>query len=127
MKYIISLFFLIISFSSFSQYKYLKDSSYTSPFNYLSGATSINSGQFWDEDEFRIPIGFQFWLFNEPIDSLTIFSGNIITSNPDPDNAQYLNCIVANGSDLIDRDTSMNGSLSPISRQVTGTAPNRIC
>ena len=127
MRYLFILFFNFAFFSSFSQYKYLKDSSYTSPFNYLTGATSINNGMAWDEDNYRFPIGFDFWLFDEKIDSMSIFSGNIMTSHPDPDNASIMNIIVANGADLIDRDTSLAGSFSPISRTLSGTAPNRIC
>jgi len=128
MKKLILGLMLMLALQANAQYKYYRDSTYTMPFNFLTGATSVNNGQWWDDDLFVVPLGFDFWLFKDSISAVTISgTGAIVTSTADPDNADYVTGIIAHGSDLVDRDTSEMSSFSPISYVTTGVAPNRIC
>ncbi len=128
MKKIFLSLLIFYSFQLSAQYKYYKDSSYTQAFSLLTGAQSVNNGQWWDDDQYVVPLGFNFRLFNDSVQEVTIGgAGALVSSTPDPDNANYITGIVAHGSDLIDRDSSGNSSMSPISYTTSGTAPNRIC
>lgn len=127
MKKILLSLLVLIAMQASAQYKHYRDSTYAMPFNYLSGATSANNGQWWDDDTFVVPLGFNFRLFNDSVNQVTIWgSGAIVSTSPDPDNANFITGIVAHGSDLLDRDTTANNSFSPISYTTSGVAPNRI-
>lgn len=128
MKKLAILYLLFLATQLQAQYKYYKDSTYTTPFNYLGNGISINQGMYWDDDDFEnIPIGFTFKIFNSTIDSLNLLSGNYFLTVPfDINNVTHFTGIMPSAADLVDRDTSTMGSYSPISYTTTGTAPNRI-
>lgn len=93
----------------------------------LSGATSINNNQLWDDPEYIIPIGFNFELYDITIDSLYfgIGSGGLVSSKIDINyEAEYF--IIPFQTDLIDRGDISGTSQSPISYKVEGTTGNRI-
>lgn len=108
-----------------------KDSTFTQPYTVLNGATSLNNGLFWDDEDFVIPIGFTFKYFGDSSNTLyhsaDFGSGGQFTLKPFSPNNPFLSFITMIGSDLRDRDLTNSGSsVSPISYQTTGTAPNRI-
>lgn len=113
-----------------AQYTHYEDTSWVSSFNYLSGATSVNNGVFWDDDSYSIPIGFMFKFFNDSTNTIylngDIGSGAMLLTKPSTMSTVNISGMMPNGADLQDKDTSTNGSFSPISYALTGTAPNRI-
>jgi len=76
----------------------------------LTGSTSLNQNQVWDDPEYPLPLGFSFPLFNSAIHAVTVFDGFIdLGMNEDTIVAPY-------GVDMIDRGYyAGQGSLSPIS------------
>lgn len=130
MKRIFLLLALGLSVQTQAQYKYYRDSSFVTTFNYLSGANSVNNGQFWDDDNFTIPVGFWFKFFQDSLNTLyldaSLGSGVALFKAPITISTSHVSGIVPHFSDLQDRDTSMSGSFSPISYALSGSAPNRI-
>ena len=94
----------------------------------LVDAISINNGQLWDDpDDFVIPIGFDFDLYDITLDLLYfgIGSGGLVSSIIDADfEAEYL--ILPFETDLIDRGAISGTSQSPISYKLEGTIGNRV-
>ncbi len=95
----------------------------------LPGAISLNNGWTWDDEEYYIPIGFTFYVFDEPFDSIYISDFAKFKANGD----YRINAFYA---DFIDRDTTNGGyyvtgipdstSVSPISYLLDGIPGNRI-
>ena len=69
-------------------------------------------------------------MFSDTTDSIHISQeigvGAFITMDSVLPTTAFATGIIAHGSDLVDRDTSGNGSSSPISYTLSGTAPSRI-
>lgn len=122
---------LLSALTGKAQIKSYKDSTFMQPYSLLSGATSLNSGLFWDDPDFTIPIGFTFKFFGDSTNTLyhsaDFGTGGQFLLKPFTPTTQFFSFIAMIGSDLRDRDTTNSGSSkSPISYQTTGTAPNRI-
>lgn len=130
MKKLLFLFCLLSPSILFAQYTFYKDSSYNQSFNLLSGSNSVNNGHFWDDTSVAIPIGFTFKLFSESTDTLYLSKyvgfGAYLNMHPVSSSTPFVTGIIATGSDLQDRDTSGNGSFSPISYSLSGTSPSRV-
>lgn len=93
----------------------------------LTGATSLNNGNIWDDPSFAIPLGFDFTLYGETSNTVYIngyFYGGTLTL----DSAQSgtHSAIFAIGSDILDRGTDSSVSVSNISYKIEGTAGSRI-
>ncbi len=99
----------------------------TAPYNLLSGATSVNNNQIWDDPEYIVPIGFDFDFYGITMDSV-YFSwslGGSVTTVVDANyNADYI--IAPFEVDLIDRGDISGVSMSPISYKLEGNAGSRI-
>lgn len=125
---VITLLFPICLYAQYSTYI---DSSYYQNFQYLSSSTLVNQGQFWDQPNYKIPIGFTFHLFSDSTDTLylTPWTGNdaILNIHPVYANTSHVSYIFAHNSDLKDKDTFLVNSKSPISFKTEGIAPWRIC
>lgn len=83
----------------------------------LVGATSLNNGQLWDEEDTLIPIGFTFELFDRSYDSIYISDFVWFENNGD----YFINAFYANFIDL-----SSSVSISPKSFLLDGTPGDRI-
>jgi hypothetical protein len=95
----------------------------TETYTYLSGGTSLNQNQIWDDPEFEVPIGFNFQFFGQSIDSLYIGAG-LGALVLDSYNSGY--ALVPFEADLIDRGDITGTSVSPITYKLEGTPGNRI-
>ena len=96
------------------------------PYVDLTGATSVNNGEIWDDPDYFVPIGFPFEINGNPVASLTFGGvGSLMIANitnPDIETG-----IFPYENDIIDRGYALNDvSESPISYKVEGTSPNRI-
>ncbi|MBL4658614.1 MAG: PKD domain-containing protein [Flavobacteriales bacterium] len=85
----------------------------------LTGATSLNNGQLWDDHDTLIPIGFTFELFDQSFDSIHI--SVLVWFKIDGD---YF--IEAFFADFIDRGNGTGTSLSPKSFLLDGAPGDRI-
>ena len=96
------------------------------PYVDLSGGTSVNNGELWDDPSYVVPIGFTFELNGNPITALS-FSGGVgsfflgNTTNPD-----ILTVLFPFEVDILDRGYVSGVSESPISYTVTGSPGSRI-
>ena len=130
MKKFILIICLLTPLCSFGQYRFYKDSTYTQAFNFLTAPTSVNNNTWWDDPEYAIPLGFTFHMFSDTTDSIHISqeigTGAFISMDSVKPTTPFATGIIAHGSDLVDRDTSGNGSFSPISYTLSGSAPSRI-
>ena len=127
MKKLLFIIGIIVSLQANAQYKYYKDSTYSMPFNLLSSPVSVNNGAWWDDTDLVVNLGFYFRFFKDSVNQVTVSgSGAMVSTTPDPFNKPYFNAIVAQGSDLQDKETSGNGRLSPISDLRTGKEPKLI-
>lgn len=122
---------LLLSFFFFSLLTDAQNQDYTYDFsvsteNYqnLENSTSLNNGQYWDDPEYTIPIGFDFQLADKTISTLYIAVGDAVLSTADDftDNIGLLEILNA---DLEDRGGG-NNSQSPISYKTEGAVGNRI-
>lgn len=95
----------------------------------LPGATSLNNGMTWDDEEYYIPIGFTFYVFDQGFDSIYISDHILFKMNGD----YRIN--VFGWGDFIDRDTinggydntgPTNNSVSPVSYVLEGDPGSRI-
>ncbi len=96
------------------------------PYNDLSGATSINGGELWDDPEYVVPIGFAFEINGNPVTALQFFGSGSFLAAPtsDPD---ILTGVLPFEMDLIDRGDIDGTSISPLSYKVEGSPGSRIC
>lgn len=130
MKRYLLLAILAIPLAVSAQYRFYKDSSYNQVFSFIPSPVSVNTNQFWDDPDFSIPIGFSFRMFADTTDTLYMSSafgfGGLLTTKPVSSTTLNATGIIAHGSDLQDRDTTLSGSKSPIAYALSGTSPNRI-
>jgi Secretion system C-terminal sorting domain/SprB repeat len=91
----------------------------------LTGATSVNNGEIWDEPEYIIPVSFPFELNGHAITQLQFYGSGakLRSATEDPDISALL---FPFETDLIDRGAFGNVSLSPISYKVVGDPGSRI-
>lgn len=116
----------------FSQSKALLGTDYsfsltTATYSDLTGATSINDSDIWDDPEYVIPTGFNFQIYNKTLDSLYfgVGVGGLLSDYwDDIIDPEYI--IAPFEADLIDRGDISGITASPISYLLTGTTPNRI-
>ncbi|MBN2745273.1 MAG: T9SS type A sorting domain-containing protein [Bacteroidales bacterium] len=94
----------------------------------LTGTTSVNNNQTWDDPEFIVPIGFPFNLYGKNIDSVYfgIGTGAALSDYIDLQTYEFDFLIVPFEADLIDRGENTGNSVSPISYKVEGSAGSRI-
>src|ERR1044071_1371417 len=91
----------------------------------LTGGISLNNNTLWDEEFYRIPIGFSFVLDGDTIDSCYVAGPTAIFNDTSGNSVSCFWTILA---DLYDRGTHNGGfSLSPLSYLTAGVAGNRIC
>ncbi|NNE54866.1 MAG: hypothetical protein HKN32_02515, partial [Flavobacteriales bacterium] len=92
----------------------------------LEGSTSLNNGEVWDDPSYDIPIGFDFYLFDQGMQNILLSDwgvGGMLTTPVTGDEIQIL---VAYGSDIIDPGYYQDSSQANISYQVDGNFPTRI-
>lgn len=108
---------------AFAQFNY-NFSRLTQTYTPLTAATSVNKGRLWSADTvFNIPIGFNFKLAGNSINSFSFSSGNYITG---PRNTVKQSGFMMLGTGLMDRGYTFSSSKSDIRYLTTGTAPNRV-
>lgn len=98
----------------------------TETYTDLTGTTSINNGEIWDDPEYVITLPFEFLLNETPVTSMQFFGLGSLLEAPtsEPDVYTYVFPFEA---DLLDRGELLgNESLSPIGYKVDGTPGNRI-
>lgn len=93
------------------------------PYQPLTGGTDFDAGQLWDEDVFKLPIGFDFILDGYLIDSFVSVSASFIGH----DSTANISGFGAITADLCDRGMISGIASSPRSYMVTGTPGSRIC
>jgi hypothetical protein len=92
----------------------------------LTGATSLNNNQTWDDPGYIVPMDFPFTMFGKTIDSLSYFSlGGSLMGFCGSDTV-YTPIISPFEADLIDRGGWTGNSQSPLSYKVDGGVGNRI-
>jgi len=99
----------------------------TATYTDLTGATSINNSDVWDDPEYVIPTGFNFKLYTKTLDSLYFgmgVGGLLSDYWDDIVDPEYL--VVPFETDLIDRGDISGVTASPMSYLLDGVAPNRI-
>jgi len=93
----------------------------------LTGATSLNNNQIWDDPNYLVPMAFSFSMFGRAIDLLSFgesLGGALIgIAN---DDSLFTPLIFPFEADLIDRGAISGTSQSPLSYKVDGTAGNKI-
>jgi type IX secretion system substrate protein/SprB-like repeat protein len=98
---------------------------FSDPYVELTGGTSVNNDDLWDDPTYVVPIGFTFQLNDNAITSLTfngvgaLYLGN--TTNPD-----ILTLLFPFEVDILDRGFVSGTSESPISYVVVGSPGSRI-
>lgn len=117
---------LIFSQLSYSQvYTFSKDAA---PYYDLVGPFNLNGTTYWDDENWVIPIGFNFLGH----DTLTVSSNGLVSlANYNELVDQQITYTISayadasRGADLIDRDIN-NPQNSPINYQLSGVSPNQI-
>lgn len=105
-------------------------SKFTDTYTELTGATSLNNGEIWDDPIYKIPLGFTFMFDGLPTDTLYLGGGlgallsNQADGSPNPSLERFMGVFEA---DLIDRgDINGQASQSPMSYKTEGTPGSRI-
>lgn len=89
----------------------------------ISNGTSVNNGALWDDDAYKVPIGFHFKMDDTELDSISLIAPTFFAT----DTIGPVNAIWAAACDMYDRGTKTTGtSLSPISYKTQGSPGNRI-
>lgn len=95
------------------------------PYQTLTGSTSLNNNMLWDEEIYKVPVGFSFVLDGDTIDSCYVTGPTALFNDTTKETVSAFWTILA---DLYDRGTHNGGiSLSPLSYKTTGIPGNRIC
>jgi hypothetical protein len=90
----------------------------------LTGATSINNGEVWDDPEYVVDLPFEFSVNGHAISTLTFIGlGSELGFEIGDDEFATISPF---GADIIDRGSDGVVSLSPISYVVEGNAPARV-
>jgi hypothetical protein len=93
----------------------------------LTGATSANNGQLWDDPEIGIPLGFDFQFYSKTIDSVLLgygLGGTVSDSLYGFLESERI--IMPFEADLIDRGDLTGTSVSPISYKLEGMPGSRV-
>ena len=101
-------------------------STFTQPYSDLTGATSVNNGEIWDDPDYLIPVSFPFVLLGSDVSLLEFYGAGatLRSTTEDPFVDAY---VFPFEVDLIDRgELEGDESLSPISYKVEGSAGNHI-
>lgn len=113
---------LLISTVTFAQFNYnlvVKQETYLN----LSNSTPVTSIQ-WDDEFFKIPIGFSFDMNGQTITHFSLLSSQFFLTDTMGNNAEGF---MMTDMDLYDRAYASGGSVtSPMSYELSGIAPNRI-
>jgi hypothetical protein len=110
--------FFLSQLVSAQPYSYQETSATYTP---LAGATSINNGSVWSSfQSFTVPTGFPFTYMGTNFSTIHMEGSGFTRFDPN-----YFFMIMPFTAQLKDKGTS--ASLSPLSYQVSGTSPNRIC
>jgi hypothetical protein len=120
MKKTILIFTLFLSLSIQSQnytFSYL-----TGTYSNLTGATSLNNGEIWDDPEYDLVLPFQFVINGVANSNFKVYDSNIVLQTGGP----IYQVIAPLGNDLIDLGDSGVNSLSPISYKIDGAVGSRI-
>jgi len=95
------------------------------PYVELTGSTSVNNGELWDDPSYIVPIGFSFMLNGNAITTLSFTGvGSFFFGNPT--NPDILSVLFPFEVDILDRGFVSGVSESPISYKVTGSPGSRI-
>lgn len=117
------LILLYVPACCFSQFGYTY-SVKSAPYQPLTNAISINADTLWDEEMYKLPIGFSFILDGKKTDSFAMLGPTYIASDSSGDVTGFWSI----DADLYDRGQHTTGvSASPLRYSVTGNAGNRIC
>ncbi len=110
------------SINSFAQFNY-DLSVLTGAYQPLSTGTSVNGSTMWDDEYYKIPLGFNFSIEGKTISDFSLLSAqNCLT-----DTGGTVSGFIITDIDLHDRGNAGSSvSESPIRYVVTGSAPNRI-
>src|SRR4030095_7435130 len=116
------IFFLIFRVSGNCQTYHLDITN--EPYEPIVGGTALVIG-IWDDPEFEIPIGFNFYFFGmtDKLYCFADFQCGVFSSNLDPDS---LNLIGVFAGDFIDRGYDADSALSPILFKTEGTVGHRV-
>jgi len=122
--YYIILFFCLTNITAQSVYNFETENI---PYQDLTGSTSLNNGQIWDDPAYTIPIGFDFQLGTFNFDTIYIVEwgvGGALSSTPN--DTGVLPLIIPIGQDIYSREDINGISISPISYKLEGTVGNQI-
>ncbi|MFC7358140.1 T9SS type A sorting domain-containing protein [Jejudonia soesokkakensis] len=101
-------------------------SSFNEPYSNLTESTSLNNSEFWDDDEFIIPIDFEFSISTHTFNTIYIVDwsvGGVLSSNASGNG--ILPIFIPIGQDIVSRFDS-SASTSPLSYKTEGDAGSRI-
>ncbi len=91
----------------------------------LTTGTNISSGLLWDEESFKVPMGFTSKIGDKTIDSFSLINSGGF--GPASDTTGLINAFMAiAATDLEDRGWISGTPSSPLRYLVSGVAPNRI-
>lgn len=119
---------LVVAFPTFGQLSmggYLVKVQTGQPYSPLTTGTNISSGLIWDDENFKIPMGFSTDIGGLPTSNFSFSAGWGFA--PGTDTMGVVNTFVAFGSlDLQDRGAISGSAKSPLRYLVSGVSPNRI-
>jgi len=125
MKRITTIIFLLAGFLVQAQYELTV---LNEGYDNLEDTTSLNNGEIWDDPSFTIPIGFDFQLGPNVVDTIFISdesTGGLPTTIDDI-NAAPFGAFAPVLQDIVDRGATTGISLSPISFKLEGEAGSQI-
>jgi hypothetical protein len=99
--------------------------SFNATYTEITGGTSLNAGEIWDEPTYIMPLAFPFVINGNPVTELEFYGAGSLMRSPTSDPFVY-NFIFPFEADLIDRGAFGTTSLSPISYTVVGSPGSRI-
>lgn len=121
-KVLLSMFLLALTVSSKAQFNY-DVTVLNQTFQPLTGSTNISGSTLWDEENYKVPIGFSFVMDGQTITDISLLAGQSCLT----DTAGIVSGFFVTDIDVHDRGNAGSGiASSPISYSVSGTAPNRI-
>ncbi|MCB0641811.1 MAG: T9SS type A sorting domain-containing protein [Phaeodactylibacter sp.] len=98
---------------------------YSEPYEELTGTTSLNNGQTWDDPEYAVPIGFDFEIFGDVINQVYFIGLGGALGTGDY-YSESVSLVLPYYTDIIDRGSNSGVSMSDISYATTGDAGSRI-
>lgn len=101
----------------------------TETYTDLTGETSLNQGTVWDDPDFAIPLGFDFYFFTSNYSTLYITDdglGGMLYDQTTPVSTTNIALFVPYGADIIDRGFNSGVSESDISYKIEGSPGNKI-